>query len=517
MSSTCPALFLALGVSACLAGSSVAAPNIVIVLADDLGWGDPQCYNSDSKIPTPSMDRLAREGLRFTDAHTPSSVCTPTRYTLLTGRYAWRTRLKSGVLDGFDPPMLDPEEDTIASLLKRADYQTHCVGKWHLGLQWTKLDGTMVVDRDVTKGFRQGLEVDFTKPFSGGPTAVGFDSYFGISASLDMSPYCWLSGDRVVAIPTLETPENRDGMFMNQVPGLTTPDFTLGDVLPRLGVEAAKVIHQAKETEKPFFCYVPLTSPHLPVVLTPQSQGASQAGAYGDFVVATDNVLGQILEALDETEQADNTLLIFTSDNGGLFHSWDFRADDDGGAAPKTKRGEETRRFGHQSNANWRGTKADIYEGGHRVPFLIRWPEQTEAGVVVTETVELTDIFATIAEIVGESGTGTSGMDSFSFASLLSGEAEKAELRPFSIHHSLRGMFAIRKGDWKLIEGRGSGGFTRPRSLDEQTPAGQLYHLGNDPQETTNRYGEVEAEVRSLLKILTSVKTKGARVVATEL
>ncbi|MEM7015628.1 MAG: arylsulfatase, partial [Verrucomicrobiota bacterium] len=361
-------------------------PNIVIVLADDMGWGDPQCYQADSKIPTPSIDRLAAEGLRFTDAHTPSSVCTPTRYTLLTGRYAWRTRLKSGVLDGFDTPLIG-DEDTLAKMLSRAGYRTHCLGKWHLGLQWTKKAGNAVVDRDVSKGFRQGLDVDFTKPFSGGPLDVGFDTFFGISASLDMSPYCWLRDDRVVQIPEIETPENRDGMFMNQVPGLTTDDFDLAEVLPRLGAETAKIVRAAADDDTPFFCYVPLTSPHLPVVNPPESKGKSAAGEYGDFVVATDNALGEILKALDETDQAEDTFLLFTSDNGGLFHWWDFRAADDGGKAPKTKRGEEVRQFGHQSNADWRGTKADIFEGGHRVPFLIRWPKRAAAGRVIDVTV----------------------------------------------------------------------------------------------------------------------------------
>jgi arylsulfatase A-like enzyme/glycerophosphoryl diester phosphodiesterase len=491
-------------------------PNIVIVLADDLGWGDPRCYQADSKIPTPAIDRLAVEGLRFTDAHTPSSVCTPTRYTLLTGRYAWRTRLKSGVLDGFDPPLIGKGEDTLASLLKRVGYRTHCVGKWHLGLQWTRKDGALVEDRDVSKGFRQGADIDYETAFRGGPTDVGFDTYFGISASLDMSPYGFLRGDRVEVVPTVLTEANRDGMFLNQVAGVTTETFLLVDVLPRIGAEAVKIIRDSQDDATPYFCYVPLTSPHLPVVPTVESQGKSQAGSYGDFVVATDSVLGDILSALDDTGQADNTLVLFTSDNGGLFHWWDFRADDDGGTAPKTPRGEHLRQFSHQSNADWRGTKADIYEGGHRVPFLLRWPNRAEPGRTVDATVELTDVFATVAEIVGESGKATSGMDSFSMLPLIDNKDE-TQVRPFAIHHSLAGTFAIRQGEWKLVAGRGSGGFTKPRTFPEEEPAGQLYDLRTDSQETSNQYLHEPATVAQLGQMLTQVQATSARQVAVTL
>ncbi|MGY8644122.1 MAG: sulfatase family protein [Verrucomicrobiales bacterium] len=456
-------------------------PNSVIVLADDMGWGDPQCYQADSKIPTPAIDRLAAEGLKFSDVHTPSSVCTPTRYTLLTGRYTWRTRLKSHVLDGFDPPLIGEGEDTIATLLKRVGYKTHCIGKWHLGAEWTRKDGSKMPNRDMASGFRQGLDIDFTKPFQGGPIDVGFDSYFGISASLDMSLYCYLRGNRVVSIPETPTEKKRDGVLMNQVAGVTSPGFKLDEVLPKIGAEAAKIIRESKDDPTPFFCYIPLTSPHLPVVPTPDSIGKSGAGPYGDFVVATDNALGEILDALDETDQTKDTFVLFTSDNGGLFDYWDFRASDDGGKAPKAKRGEQNRKFNHQSNADWRGTNADIFEGGHRVPFLIRWPGKAAAGDVIDTTIELTDTFATIAEIVGEKGEGTSGTDSFSILSLIKNTQPKSS-RPFAIHHSLFGMFAIRKGDWKLVEGRGSGGFTRPRTLDAKGIGGQHYNLKDDPR-----------------------------------
>lgn len=372
-------------------------------------------------------------------------------------------------------------------------------------MQWMNRDGTAVEDRAAEDGFRKGAEVDFSKPFTGGPVDVGFDSFFGISASLDMSPYCWLQGDRVVAIPRVELPANKDSVFMNQVAGMATEDFRLEEVLPRIAAETARLIRESAAGRTPFFCYVPLTSPHLPVVPTPESVGKSGAGAYGDFVVATDQALGEILRALDETGQAEDTLLLFTSDNGGLFHWWDFRADDDGGAAPKTPRGEENRRFGHQSNADWRGTKADIYEGGHRVPFVVRWPAVVQAGRVVDATVELNDLYATIAELVGQAPRGTSGMDSYSLLPLLRGQA--AAPRPFAVHHSLLGVFALRHGPWKLVEGRGSGGFSKPRHLPGQSdPPGQLYHLGEDPRETRNRHADEPERAAQLAKLLQEVK-----------
>lgn len=484
---------------------SAEKPNIVVVLADDMGWGDPQCYQADSKIPTPAIDRLAKEGIRFTDAHTPSSVCTPTRYTLLTGRYSWRTRLKTGVLDGFEPPLIAENEDTLGTLLKRAGYQTHCIGKWHLGMEWATKDGGTMPIREEGERFRQGTDVDFTKPFQNGPTGRGFDTYFGISASLDMSPYLFLRGERVAAIPTIETEENRDGLFMNQVAGVSTEDFELEEVLPSIARETSDVIHEAVRQEGPFFCYVPFTSPHLPIVPTEDVSGKSDAGRYGDFVVETDMALNKILQALDDTGVADNTLVLFTSDNGGLFHWWDFRAADDGGAPPKSTRGEQNRQFGHQSNADWRGTKADIWEGGHRVPFLIRWPEKVKGGQVCDSLVELTDMFATVSEIVGEPAKSTSGMDSFSMMPIFDGDLS-AKTRPFAVHHSVHGMFAVREGDWKMIEGRGSGGFTKPNRFKENEPPGQLYDLARDPQETTNLYTEKPEVVARMQDLLDTIR-----------
>ena len=475
-------------------------PNIVIVLADDMGWGDPQPYQPESKIPTPNIDRLAREGMRFTDAHSPSSVCTPTRYGLLTGRYAWRTWLKSSVLDGFGPPLIDPKHDTIASMLKRAGYRTAAVGKWHLGMTWLDKQGSPMPRRDAAGGFRPGDDVDFTAELRGGPLDVGFDTYFGISASLDMSPYCFLRNRSVAAIPEIPVPSGRADIFSGLSAGLRSEHFRVEDVLPRLAEEAVRVIDTNARRSEPLFLYMPLASPHLPVA--PNEPGVSRAGRYGDFVVETDRAFGRVLEALDRNNMRDNTLVVFTSDNGGLWHWWDFRAADDGGAAPETARGRYVKDFGHQSNADWRGTKADIFEGGHRVPFVVRWPGEVEPGATNSALVVLTDLFATVAELVGSKPRGPSGQDSFSLLATLRGKS--AEVRRHAIHHSVRGMFAIRQGDWKLVEGRGSGGFTIPREIEE--PGGQLYNLADDPRETRNRYSDNPSVVADLAKLLDRVR-----------
>ncbi|MDF2376291.1 MAG: arylsulfatase [Verrucomicrobiales bacterium] len=491
-------------------GEEDALPDIVIILADDMGWGDPQCYEPDSKIPTPNLDRLADEGMRFTDAHTPSSVCTPTRYTLLTGRYCWRTWLEKGVLDGFGPPLIGGGEDTVATLLKRAGYRTACVGKWHLGMQWHDLEGNPVGERGA-QGFRPGDTMDFGQDLTGGPNDVGFDSYFGISASLDMSPYVYLRDRRVETRPTAWHEKIEDTIFLNGVSGVKSPGFDIHDVLPRFGEEAVRVISSHAGKANPLFLYLPLNSPHLPVSPSAGVKGKSEAGDYGDFVWETDEVVGRVLDALDETGMAENTLVLFTSDNGGLWHWWNFRADDDGGKAPTTPRGDYVREFGHQSNADWRGTKADIYEGGHRVPFLVRWPAKVKGGRVSEALVELTDVFATVEEITGLKGKETSGMDSFSMLPVLLGAAE--EVRPFSIHHSLAGTFALRQGPWKMIEGRGSGGFTRPRharDFDDDIP-GQLYNLDSDFQETKNRWVDESKRVSEMKSFLETVRETSAR------
>jgi arylsulfatase A len=503
-------LFLGAGPLVAGIGHSAAdAPNIIYILADDLGIGDLSCYNPDSKISTPHADRLAAEGMRFNDAHTPSAVCTPTRYGLLTGRYSWRTRLKYRVLDGFDPALIARGQVTVPTLLRDAGYDTHCVGKWHLGMQWTDRAGNPVpaVPIDRKSPPRPGHDVDFTIPVTGGPTAVGFDTFFGISASLNMSPFCYLVNDRPYVLPTLKQERIRTE-FITVDEGVRSPDFTIYGVMPRLAGEAVRIIEEqaTERPDKPFFLYAPLTSPHLPVVPNEEYRGRSEAGLYGDFVVETDDFIGAVLETLDRTGTADDTLVIFTSDNGGLYHWWEPEEADDVAHYKVRGRGASMKEFGHQGNLHYRGTKADIWEGGHRVPFLVRWPGQTPAGSESDELIELTDLVATCAAITGSEFPAGAGPDSRNILPALLEAKPSAPVREFAVHHSLWGTFAIRKGPWKMIPHRGSGGFTFPRELDPEKvggPAGQLYHLGNDPSETKNlwdQHPEIVAELQELLE-----------------
>ncbi len=450
--------------------------HVVVILADDLGSGDLGCYNAASKVPTPNLDRLAREGMRFTDAHTPSGVCTPTRYGLLTGRYCWRSRLKSGVLYGYDPCLIDEGRTTLASLLKKQGYATGGAGKWHLGLGPTR-------------------PTDFAKPLTPGPTTLGFDYYFGIPASLDMDPYLFFENEHPVeaATRTIGASEMRrkggEGFWRA---GKIAPSFKHSDVLPTVRNKAlAWLEKQRKETpEKPVFLYLPLTAPHTPWLPTKEFEGKSKAGYYGDFVVQVDSVVGDVLQALKKLDMADNTLLFFTSDNGAHWTP------------------EDIKKYGHRANNNWRGQKSDIWEGGHRVPFLVRWPGQVKPGSVSDEVICLTDILATTADVVGVKLGAQEGEDSVSILPALRGDRRDHPLREAVVHHSGNGVFAIRQGKWKLIEGLGSGGFSAPRTEKptENGPKGQLYDLVADPQETRNLWKEHPEVVAKLGKLLKKYK-----------
>jgi arylsulfatase A-like enzyme len=403
----------------------------------------------------------------------------------------------------------------VASFLRDHSYATACIGKWHLGLQWTRKDGSPEkLDRAEQGGVRPGYDIDYTRPFTGGPLALGFDRFFGISASLNMPPFCYLEDDHVLRLPTLKQERIRDANFLATDEGLRSPDFTNYGVLPRLAGEAVAFLesHVATAPEKPFFLYAPLTSPHLPVVTNQEYRGRSRAGAYGDFVVETDAFLGAILETLDRLDLADETLFLFTSDNGGLYHYWEPQEADDVEHYRITGRAAHIREFGHQGNAWMRGTKADIWEGGHRVPFLVRWPGKTPAGAVSDELVDLTDLLATAAAIVGADLPAGAGPDSVSILPALLEAKPGQPVRNHTVHASSRGVFAIRQGPWKLIpHHRGSGGFSQPRELDPATaggPMGQLYHLGSDPAETRNVYDEEPQVVQRLTALLDRIRNQ---------
>ena len=456
-------------------------PNIVYILTDDLGYGDVRALNpTRGKIPTPALDKLVAEGMTFTDAHSGSSVCTPTRYGILTGRYAWRTSLVSGVLGGVSPPLIPPERLTVAAMLKEQGYLTTAIGKWHLGFNWAKWENP------EERAKHPGWQFDFSKPLTHGPVGNGFDSYFGISASLDMAPFAWIDNDRVTELPTATKKWVREGP--------AAPGFEAVDVLPLLTRKTVEMIDRQGKSGKPFFIYLPLASPHTPIVPSPEWVGKSGLGAYGDFVMETDACVGEVLAALEKNGMAGNTLVVFTSDNG---------------CSPEANF-EELEKQGHFPSANLRGTKADIWEGGHRVPFIVRWPAKVKPGTTSATLVCLTDLMATAAEITGVKLPDTAAEDSFSFLPDLLGSGKGA--RTSIVHHSIYGQFAIREAGWKLAFCPGSGGWSKPRDAEAREqglPAVQLYDLAADIGETNNQQAARPEVVERLTQLMKAIASDG--------
>ncbi len=467
---------LGLALGAAVPGSAPRGPrpNIVFILADDLGLGDVHASNPSSRIPTPHFDQLAAEGRSFTDAHTPSSVCTPTRYGLLTGRYSWRGRLQSGVLGGLSPALIEPGRLTVAEFLRTNGYRTACIGKWHLGLGWATNGPVAELDIETRS---QVFNVDYGRPIRNGPRTFGFDEFFGISASLDMVPYTFIRDDHVTALPT---EDRRFPMIAGRTNGFTrqgpaAPGFTGEDVLPTLTREAiAFIARQAPAAKRgePFFLYLPLTAPHTPILPNPGWRGRGRLNPYADFVMETDDQVGRVLDALARHGVADNTLVFLASDNGcSPSAGW-----------------EELVAAGHHPSGPYRGHKADIFEGGHRVPFFVRWPGHVQPGTYSSQLICLTDFMATVADLLGVSIPLQAGEDSISFLPALLGRSDP-HARPSVVHHSINGSFAVREGSWKLALTPGSGGWSEPRPntpAAAQLPPFQLYDLAADPGETNN-------------------------------
>ncbi|MEP4079459.1 sulfatase family protein [Haloferula sp.] len=448
-----PAIAGLIGWTAALAAEK---PNIIFILADDLGYGDVQALNPEhGKIATPGMDRLAKEGMVFTDAHSSSSVCTPTRYSALTGRYNWRTSKQSGVLFGFDQPLIAGDRLTVAGLLKKQGYKTAIVGKWHLGL------GLVSPDGKPTRGQRAAIDgVDWKARITGGPVDLGFDSWHGIAASLDMPPYIWIKDDHFIGECSTTKAFHRKGPAHS--------DFEAVDVLDEIGTKAAEYI-SGQKTGEPFFLYVPLTSPHAPIIPTDKWKGKSKLGLYGDFVMHTDAIVGQITDAVDTAGLSENTMIIVTSDNG----------------CSKVADIPALKKQGHFPNAHYRGSKSDIWDGGHRVPFIVRWPAGVTAGSSNNELICLTDLMATCADLSGAKLPDNAGEDSISFTPALKGEP-LASTRKGVVHHSVSGQFAYRSGKWKILLTKASGGWTK-EPVAVNAPA-QLYDMEADPGEQNNLY-----------------------------
>lgn len=439
-------------------------PNIVVILADDMGYGDVQALNRESKIPTSNLNELADSGMTFTDAHTPSAVCTPTRYGLLTGRYCWRSRLKRGVQNGYGPPLIEKDRPTIASFLKAQDYQTGIVGKWHLGLGFQRPDGKTI---------------DFAKPLDHGPNDLGFGWSRIIPASLDFPPYVYIENHRVTGLPNRTQKKQNFPQFLRE--GELGSDFDMEGCLDHLAEQASGFIAEASKKDDPFFLYFPLTAPHKPVWPAKRFQGLTKLGSYGDFVAQVDWTVGNVLKAIDDAGVRDNTIVMYTSDNGSFMYRLD-KSDAKGHVDDDNVQGFRSDR--HKANGPLRGTKADIWEAGHRVPFFVRWPGQVEQSSRSATTICLTDVFATIADIVAKPKPASAAPDSFSFLPDLRGKKRKTE-RPVVIHHSSGGMFSGRLGNWKLVLGNGSGGRQQPKGKPFARPY-ELYNLADDLAEKRN-------------------------------
>lgn len=489
-------LVVLFALSALLPSSGFAAtPNLVFILCDDLGYGDVRCLNPEGKIATPRIDKLAREGMLFTDAHSGSAVCSPTRYGIMTGRYAWRTKLQRHVLGGLSPRLIEPSRLTVAQFLKNNGYHTACFGKWHLGMDWVKHPSKSVSELSIETA-DQVWNVDYAQPTTNGPNSVGFDEYFGISASLDMVPYTFIENDHVLVNPTAEKSfplmlgrENRDTRK-----GPAAPDFEAEHVLPRVTQRAIGYLEARAKAKQPFFMYVPLASPHTPIAATSEWQGRSKLNAYADFAMQTDDSIGQIVDAIDRLGLGKDTLVIVTSDNG---------------CSPEADV-PQLAAMGHRVSGPWRGVKADIYEGGHRVPFVARWPGHVEAGTRCNDTICLGDWMATCGELIGKTIPGDAAEDSFSFAAQLAGKKPAAP-RAAVVHHSINGSFAIRDGKWKLCLCPDSGGWSQPTpgNAPKDTPDVQLFDLEADPSETTNLATKHPEEVARLSKLLETFVEQG--------
>jgi len=475
------------------AGEGTAKPNIIILYADDLGYGDLACYNPKSPIPTPNLDALASQGMRFTDAHSSSGICTPSRYALLTGRHHWRDF--HNIVNSFEPSVFPKGRLTIADMLRSEGYRTAAMGKWHLGWDW---DAIKKKDPQAIGGKQKKNQTvsdyDWSKPIPGGPLSVGFDHYFGEDV-INFPPYAWIFDDKIVQAP--------DRMLTKWIwepikeghaeirPGPMAADWNPYEVVPKTTRHAVDFIKSRKNEEQPFFLYFAYPSPHAPIIPNKEFVGKSGAGPYGDYVVETDDSVGRILGALKEAGLDDNTLVVFTADNGPEHYAY-----------------ERDEKFAHWSSQPLRGLKRDIYEGGHRVPFLVKWPGVVPPDTACPALVSQIDLMATIAAVVGAKLPTNAAEDSHDLLPLFKGD--KAPVRETHVHNTFANTYAIRHGDWVLVDTEsGYGSKVNPvwekrhaYPADDSQPA-ELYNIRDDIAQKKNlaaAHPEKVEELRSLLK-----------------
>jgi len=459
-------------------------PNVIYILADDMGYGDVSALNERAAFKTPNFDRMAAEGLAFTDAHASSAVCTPSRYSILTGRYNWRSRLKCGVMSGYSSPLIEDGRMTVADLFKQNGYRTAAIGKWHLGMEFKKDESfRLLPDYETCPG------VDYSGRIEKSPIEYGFDYYYGISASLDMAPYIYIENDRFTQLPDHETEDTGKRFYRR---GPTAPDFVHEDVLPHLTDKALETIEACKDG--PFFLYFPMPAPHTPILPSAEYLGKSGTNEYGDFVLMVDGMVGRILRKLEDLGLGEDTIVLFTSDNG-CSPMADFA---------------ELLAAGHNPSYVFRGHKADIYEGGHRIPLLVRWPARIRPGGRCDKIVCLSDLMATAADLLGVELPPEAGVDSVSNLPLWL-DADAPSAREDVVHQSYDGSLSIRKGKFKLEMCPGSGGWSYPAPGEETAdmPRFQLYDLEADVSERVNVIGEHPAIADYLKKILVGYVRNG--------
>ena len=477
-------------------------PNIVVVYADDLGYGDIECYNSQSKVPTPNLNQLAERGLRFTDAHSPSTVCTPSRYSLLTGRMCFRTGLR-GVFTGVDGPLIEKGRLTLAQLLRDHGYATACVGKWHVGMTFLKPDGQPVALRGG--GIEKVRQGDFTKPVQDGPLNVGFDYFFGTACCPTTDwLYAYIENDHFVEAPTeLVAPKTKNWLeYEHFRAGLKARNFDFRNVDLVFLDKSEQFLknHIRKNPHQPFFLYHATQAVHLPAMPAPQFVGQSKAGPLGDFIYELDYIVGRLIKILDELGVADNTLVVVTSDNG-----------------PEIVITQMREQYGHDSASPWRGLKRDNWEGGHRVPFIACWPGKIPPGRVTDQTICQTDLMATFAAIIGATLTENAGEDSYNILPVLLGTHQDKPVRDYTLHQTISNALSIRHGPWKLLAHKGSGGnrydgsYLKPFEMADTDPEepGQLYNLSMDPREEHNLYNQYPEVVAKLTRQLEHFQSSG--------